>query len=135
MLDAASPLPGLGLEIHKHINQTTNRFLMAAFAHVASMTPASDCLDFLLHTRHEGQTHAARNAGSLQTLGGARGGAGLGLPPSPPLCPALLFIRFLSAGRDGHPQTRLMRPLVCELEEKMKNPSSPRGPYKNLERG
>lgn len=118
---------------------------MAAFAHVASMTPASDCLDFLLQTRHEGQTHAARNAGSLQTLGGARGGAGrgwgvlpggfLGLPPSPPLCPALLFIRFLSAGRDGHPQTRLMRPLVCELEEKMKNPSSPRGPYKNLERG
>lgn len=51
---------------------------MAAFAHVASMTPASDCLDFLLHTRHEGQTHAALNAGSLQTLGGARGGAGLG---------------------------------------------------------
>lgn len=114
---------------------------MAAFAHVASMTPASDCLDFLLQTRHEGQTHAPQNGVPADTgRGPGRGwgalpGGFLGLPPSPPLCPALLFICFLSAGRDGHPQTRLMRPLVCELEEKMKNPSSPRGPYKNLERG
>lgn len=119
MLDAASPLPGLGLEIHRHINQTTNRFLMAAFAHVASMTPASDCLDFLLHTRHEGQTHAARNAGSLQTLGGARGGAGLGraarrLPGAPSISPrsALLFSLSTSSQQA---ETATRRPGSCVL--------------------
>lgn len=116
---------------------------MAAFAHVASMTPRRTVSISFCTLGMKDRRTPPGTRGPCRRWAGPRAGRGwgvlpggfLGLPPSPPLCPALLFIRFLSAGRDGHPQTRLMRPLVCELEEKMKNPSSPRGPYKNLERG